>query len=105
MPFDLYVNTDGQLEYDNFGDFQTTSGNEHVRQQIRLALQRGLGQITVEQLTQQRKRNIRRNVRDALESCPYVDRIVSIQLRTPSDDRLDVDVRTQSEDLNFQFDR
>lgn len=105
MPYDLFVNTDGQFQYDNFGDVQTTNGDEHVRQQIRLALQRGLGQISVDQLTQQRQRQLRRDVRQSLESCPYVDRIVAIELRTPTDEQLDVTVRTESEDLAVQFDR
>lgn len=105
MPYDLLVNTDGEIEYDNFGDYTDIRGDNNVRQQIRLAIQRGLGLVETSQLTQERMRTIRRNVRDSLNECPYVDQIASIQLETPNDESLLINIETRSESLTARFDR
>jgi hypothetical protein len=103
MAEDIYVNTDGEMVYDAFGDYETVVGEDNVRQQIRLAVTQGVDVDTVTQLTQQQKRQWRRDIRTSLDSCPYVDDIVTITLDSPTDEKLLVTVETRSDDIPLEF--
>jgi len=82
---------------------QKVRADENVRQQIRLAAQAGVGRITGKPLTEQRLREIRRDLRETLQDSSYVDTIVSIALRAPTDETLIIDVQTRSDDISLAF--
>jgi len=103
MTFDFAVTEDGTLTTNEFGTIQKVRGDDNVRQQIRLAAQAGVGRITGKALTEQRLREIRRDLRETLQDSSYVDTIVSIALRAPTDETLIVDVQTRSDDISLAF--
>jgi len=103
MTFDFAVTPDGTLTTNEFGTIQKVRAENNVRQQIRLAAQAGVGRITGKALTEQRLREIRRDLRETLQDSSYVDTIVSIALRAPTDETLIVDVQTRTDDISLAF--
>jgi len=103
MTYDCYVDSDGCLTFDEFGDVSTVAGEKNVKQQIRLAVTRTVGVINVTPTDAQSLRELRQSVRRGLESAPYVDRVVSVSINAPTDERIVIDVRTQSEQITMEY--
>jgi hypothetical protein len=103
MTFDFAVTEDGTLRKNDFGTIRKVRAEENVRQQIRLAVQAGVGRITGKALREERLREIRRDLRETLQDSSYVDTVVSITLRAPTDETLIVDVQTRSDDISLAF--
>jgi len=101
MAEDITTDTDLRPQVDAFGDFDTVSGDDNVKQQIRLAVSRGLSDIQVKPLTEDRKRKIRRRVKESLRTLDYIDTVVAVKLFTVDDETLKIDVQTQSGDISF----
>lgn len=105
MPFDIAVDNNGQSQYGDFGDADRVVGEDNTIQQIRLGVLNALDRQRIGGLTSEVKTELRNNLRDVLSNHPYVDAVVSIRLRTPTDETLVADVLTQSDTIEIPFKR
>lgn len=103
MATDLDTDEDGRLYADEFGDYATVSGDGNVKAQIKNAVARELVDVPLSPLNEDTKRNVRRGVRDGLNEISYVDSIIAVKLFTPTDEELEIEVQTRSNDLRFSL--